>query len=421
VVESKAAQTVRPRRALIGGCLGNAVEWYDFAIYGAFSTILARTFFPGGGRVALAATFAIFASSFIARLIGAMVVGRRSDHLGRRPALIRMIAIMTVATSAMAFVPPWSIIGGLAPALLLLLRLAQGFSTGGEIPSAVAFLVESAPDGRRGWYGGWHTASTAAGLVGGYGVAALLTAAMSADALVTWGWRVAFFLAGPLGLVARYIRRRLDETHLFQAVEAPRPPRLFHDVLRGRRARAGRGFVLVAAFALAFNVWFVFLPSDLAVSGAVSLGQALGLGVVGLFAAAATAPVIGHLSDRLGRRVVLIAGTLAMAAFAVPGFALARGSVVGLLVSDVVMGALIGSLVVTAFVAELFPTGVRATGVALTYGLATAVFGGTAPLIATLLTSAGAAWVVPAYLVAVTVLALGAAVTAEETAFTELS
>ena len=137
--------------------------------------------------------------------------------------------------------------------------------------------------------------------------------------------------------------------------------------------------MLVAAFAMAFNVWFVFLPSYLAESGAVSLGPALAFGLVGLLVAAAAAPVVGRLSDRLGRRVVLIAGTLALTAFTVPGFALARHSVLGLLVSDVVMGGLIGSLVVTAFVAELFPTEVRATGIALTYGVASAMFGGTTP------------------------------------------
>jgi MHS family proline/betaine transporter-like MFS transporter len=420
VAESIPLSAVRPRRALVGACLGNAVEWYDFATYGAFSTILARTFFPTGGRAALAATFAIFATSFIARPVGAMVVGRRSDRLGRRPALSRMIAMMTAATAAIGLLPTWSAIGVLAPVSLLLLRVAQGFSVGGEVPSSVAFLVESAPEGQRGWYGGWHTASIALGLAGGYGIAALLSATLSDNALRGWGWRVAFLLAAPLGLVARYIRRQLDETRMFEAVLAPATPRLLGDVLRGRGAGVSRGLVLVAALALAFNVWFVFLPSHLAASGTVPLGQALGIGVLGLFAAVGTAPVMGRLSDRIGRRAVLIAGTVAMATFAVPGLALASGSVPGLLVSDVVMGVLIGTLAVTAFVAELFPTAVRATGVALTYGVATAVFGGTAPLVATLLAVAEAAWVIPAYLAVVAVLALAAAVTSEETAFTKL-
>ena len=411
---------VRSRRALVGGCLGNAVEWYDFAVFGAFSPVIAAVFFPAGSRSALAATFAIFAASFVARLAGALVAGRRSDRLGRRPTLSGMIVLMTFATVAMALLPTWSAVGVLAPVSLLVLRLAQGFSAGGETATSVAFLVESAPEGQRGWYGGWHTASSAVGLAGGYGVATLLTATMSDEALPAWGWRIAFLLAAPLGLIARYIRRRLDETRMFEAVGIPAAPSLVGDVLRHRGRRAGRGFVLVTVLTVAFNVWFVFLPSYVTGSGAMSTGNVLAAGVLGLLALVVSAPLMGRLSDRIGRRAVLIAGTLAVAAFAVPGFTLAHRSAIGLVVSDVVMGVLLGSLVVGAFAAELFPTAVRATGVALTYGVATAAFGGTAPLVATLLVRADAAWAVPAYLAAMAVLALVAALTAGETAFRKL-
>jgi MFS transporter, MHS family, proline/betaine transporter len=415
-----ATQQVRPRRTLAGACLGNAVEWYDFAVYGALSTVLARTFFPEGGQAALAATFAIFATSFVARPVGAVLVGRRSDRGGRRPALSRMIAIMSIATAAIGLLPTWSTVGVLAPVSLLVLRLAQGFSAGGEVPSSVAFLIESAPEGRRGWYGGWHLASIAFGLAGGYGIAAVLSATLSANALLSWGWRVAFLVAAPLGLTARYIRRRLDETPVFRAVEAPAAPKV-GDVLRGRGGRVARGFLAVAALSLAFNVWFVFLPSLLTTTDGVPLTRSLAFAVVGLCAAAATAPAVGRLSDRIGRRAVLIGGTLAVAAFAVPGLGLARHSAVGLFASAFVMGVLIGTLVVSAFVAELFPTPVRATGVAVTYGVASAVFGGTAPLVATLFADASLSWAVPGYVATVAVLACAAAVTAEETAFSELS
>jgi MHS family proline/betaine transporter-like MFS transporter len=419
IMTGAAPATVRPR-ALIGTCLGNAVEWYDFAIYGAFATVLAREFFPGGGQAALATTFAIFATSFIARPIGAIVVALRSDHLGRRSTFSRMIAMMTLATAAIALVPPWSAIGVLAPVALLLLRLVQGFAVGGEVPASVAFLIESAPGRHRGRYGGWHMAGIALGLASGYAVAALITATLPADALRGWGWRLAFLGAAPLGLTARYIRRRLAETHLFQAVEQPARPCLHRDVLRGRGMRVARGVALVALLSVAFNLWFVYLPNRLASSGAIPLAEALGAGVLGLFAAAVAAPLLGRLSDRVGRRPLLIAGTVAVGAFAVPGFALADGSAVGLLVSNLVFGGLFGLLVVTAFVAELFPTAVRATGVAVTYGVATAVFGGTTPLIATLLANAGAARAVPLYLIAAAALGLAASLTATETAFDEL-
>ena len=178
---------------------------------------------------------------------------------------------------------------------------------------------------------------------------------------------------------------------------------------------------MVAALGLAFNTWFVFLPSHLIAAGAVRLGPALGCAVIGLAAMVGTAPMMGRRSDRVGRRPVLIAAALAVAAFAVPGFLLAGHPILGLLVSDVVMGVLIGMMTVTAFVAELFPTPVRATGVALTYSIATAVFGGTAPLIATLLAVHDALWAMPVYLTVMALLVLVAAITARETAFDELS
>ena len=396
------------------------MEWYDFAIYGALATVIARVFFPTGGHAALAATFAVLATSFIARPVGALVIGRRSDRVGRRPTLSGMIAMMSFSTAAIGLLPTWSSAGAIAPLSLLLLRIAQGFSVGGEVPSSIAFLIESAPERRRGWFAGWHLASIAIGLAIGYGFAALLAAVLSDEALLTWGWRVAFLVAAPLGLVARYIRRRLQETPTFDAAERPATPHVA-GVLRGWATRVVRGFVPVAVLALAFNLWFVFLPSYVAASGLVPLDLALGIGVVGLSMTAAVAPVVGRLSDRIGRRPGLIVGALAVAAFAGPGFSIARGSTLGFLISEVVMGLLMGSLVVAAFVAELFPTALRATGVALSYGLASALFGGTAPWVATVLTGAGVAWLVPAFVAGLALSALPAVAGAGETAFRELT
>jgi MHS family proline/betaine transporter-like MFS transporter len=257
-------------------------------------------------------------------------------------------------------------------------------------------------------------------MAAGYGIATLLAVVCSGPALLDWGWRLAFLIAAPLGLVARFIRRRLDETRMFEAMAEPASPRVVRDVIRGRGRRILRGVALVAALSVAFNLWFVFLPSHLAASGRMPLSQALGIGILGLSSVAVTAPLAGRLSDRVGRRPVLVVSTLALAGFAFPGFALAGHSGFGLLVSDVVMGCVIGTLAVTAFVGELFPTRVRATGIAVTYGVATAVSGGTAPLIATLLSEAGATWAVPAYLAMLAALALTAACTARETAFDQL-
>jgi MHS family proline/betaine transporter-like MFS transporter len=407
------------RRTLLAACVGNATEWYDFAIFGAFATVLASVFFPTGNRAgALAATFAVFATSFVMRPVGALVVGPLADRIGRRAVLPAVVGLMAVATGGIGLLPPWSSIGVAAPAALLILRMVQGFSAGGELGSSVTFLVESAPESQRGRYGGWHTASAAVGLAAGIGSAALLSILLSRSELEQWGWRLAFLLALPVGLISVYIRLRLAEPPAFQQLlgEVTRPR--ITDVLRMHPRDVRSGFVLVAALTLAYNVWFVFMPSYVAYRFTVPLGPALGCAVAGLGAATIAAPLMGRLSDRIGRRPVLLGATVALTAAVLPCFVLARSGSVGyLLVSSVVMGAVLGSLALPAFLAELFATAVRTTGLSLTYGVGSAVVGGTAPLVATVLTGVGADWLVAAYVLAVAGLAAAVSVGATETAF----
>lgn len=400
--------------------MGNAVEWYDFAVYGALAPVLATVFFPAAGTAALTATFAVFATSFVARPVGAVLFGRLADRSGRRPVMVAVIVLMSVATAAIGLLPTWSAVGALAPALLLSLRLVQGLSSGGELPSALVFLVESAPAGRRGLFGGWHLGSTALGLFGGYAVVTVLTATLSEAAMAGWGWRTAFLLAAPLGLVGRFVRRRLDETPAYRRLASPGSPRV-QDVLRGRGPAIAGALALVAALSLSFNVWFVFLPGYLVTASEVPSSAALLVTLVGLGVAVVVAPAAGAVSDRVGRRPVLVTACAGIAAFAVPGFALAgSGSLLAMAVAGVVMGVLVGSLQVSAFVAEVFPAQVRVTGSGLTYGVGTALVGGTAPVLASLLVQRGAdAWV-PLYVVLVAGLALLAALRARETAFVEL-
>jgi MHS family proline/betaine transporter-like MFS transporter len=400
--------------------VGNAVEWYDFAVFGALASTMSHLFFPSAGRAALALTFAVLAVSVVVRPVGAIMVGRLADRSGRRGPLGATIVLMSGATAAIALLPTWSSVGVLAPVLLLLARLVQGFSVGGEVPSALAYIVESAPPGRRGWYGGWHLASIALGITSGYAVAAVLSATLSDAALNDWGWRVAFALAAPLGLIGYYIRRRLDETPGFASLRSPTAPPLGH-LLRRRRTSVLRGFAVVAALSVAFNVWFIFLPTHLVTTNATELGPALGACVLGLLAMAAAAPAAGRLSDRLGRRPVLIAATVGLAVAVGPAFALAHGgSPLPLLLSNLLVGGLTGLLVVSAFVAELFPTEWRATGTAVTYGMSTSLLGGPAPLAATVLVALGLAWSVPVLIAVVAVLAALAAFRADETAFADL-
>jgi MHS family proline/betaine transporter-like MFS transporter len=299
------------RRALAAGCIGNFVEWYDFALYGAFATIIAATFFPEADPVSgLLAAFAVFGVAFLARPAGALLFAHYGDRLGRRRALVASILLMALATAAIGMLPGHSSIGWLAPVLLILLRAGQGVAVGGEYGGSAAFVVEYAPADRRGWYGGWQWATIGLGLAAGIATAALLGALLEGSALRGWGWRLAFLLALPMGLVGLYIRLRIEETPGFRAVQrlgaATRTP--LADTLRTARRQLAVGFWIVAAVTATFNIVFVFLPSHLATTGRAPLPRALAAALVGLLLAAGAAPLAGRLSDRVGRRPLLVTG-----------------------------------------------------------------------------------------------------------------
>jgi MFS transporter, MHS family, proline/betaine transporter len=192
--------TVRARRAVITTCLANAIEWYDFAIYGALASVLAIVLLsPRAESGALTVIFAVFSTSFLARPLGSLLIGVHADRFGRQRALAAMILLMAAATAAIGLLPPWSAIGVAAPACLVILRIVQGFSSGGEISTSIAFLVESARPGRWGSYTGWHLASVGFGIAGGLAAAAALSGVLATDDLERWGWRIPFLIAVPLG------------------------------------------------------------------------------------------------------------------------------------------------------------------------------------------------------------------------------
>jgi MHS family proline/betaine transporter-like MFS transporter len=379
--------------------LANAVEWYDFAVYGAMAPVLATVLLPTGkGALGLVAVFAVFATSFLARPVGALVIGVRADRRGRRGALATMVLLMSGATAAIGLLPGWSAVGPSAPLALVALRLLQGFCSGGEISASIPFLVESGPLGSRGRYGGWHTATVALGIAGAIAVAGALTAGLTDATLHAWGWRLPFLLALPLGLVGLYVRLRLDEPTVVDAEGGSVRPTL-REVWRAHGGHVRTGFVLVGVLAGTFNLWFVYLPSQLALSDAHPLPVALACAAGGLLAAAATAPLLGSLSDRVGRRPLMLTGTASIAVLVMPLYLVAtHSSWPALLLSDVVIGASLGALVISAHLADGFPTRVRATGIALTFGLATALVGGTAPLIGSVINARGASLGVPVYL-----------------------
>jgi MHS family proline/betaine transporter-like MFS transporter len=409
------------RRALFAACIGNAVEWYDFAVYGALGTIIVAVFFPLDDHILLSA-FALYGAAFLVRPIGAVVLGRRGDSHGRQRVLVLVIALMTGATAVVGVLPGYAAIGVAAPLTLVLLRIAQGLAAGGELGVAAVFLVEHSPPGRRGLYGAWHTATLALGLASGLVVAGLL-AQLPGD-LAGGAWRVAFLLALPLGLVGVYMRRHVSETPGF--VELERADALANGPIRAlwTRHRHGlhAGFAVIAVGSLTFNTFFVFRPNHLAHTTSMTLPTALLTAVAGLVAAAFAALTLGRLSDRVGRRAVVLGSITALVLCAVPmSLAAHSGSLLALTVAQVLAGIGIGGTLSVSMLAEMFPGDLRATGLGLTAGLATAVVGGTAPLVDQVLFLATGFEEAPAlYVVIVGCLALATARSWPETAFQDL-
>ncbi|MFD7299877.1 MFS transporter [Streptomyces pharetrae] len=404
----------RSRRALIAGSVGNFIEWYEFGVYGYFATIIAARFFTpeGGSEIeGLVRAYASFALAFFFRPVGAALFGRLGDRIGRRPVLILVIVLMTAATTLIGALPTYATAGALAPWLLTFLRVVQGLSAGGEFGGAVSVMTEFAPPGRRGLYGAWQSFTVALGLLGGAGVAALLAGLLSESRLGAWGWRLPFLLALPMGLGALWLRLRLDETPAFQAAEAVvRPPR--REVTRAIALGAGR----IMGWAAAGYTFLVVLPSYLQSTLDATFQQALIATVLANLGFASVILPAGLLSDRLGRRPVMLTGALLVVVLAVPLLNLLQHPGPSLAVKGVAVfgaGAVVGLMAGPgpALLAEMFPTSVRYTGLGLAYSLSNAVFSGCAGLLITEVVERTGNADVPAYYAAgacaVSALALG--------------
>lgn len=401
---------VRPddaRRALVAGSVGNFIEWYEFGIYGYFATVIAAQFFtPAGGSEAegLVKAYASFALAFFFRPVGAAVFGRFGDRVGRRPALVVVVCLMTGATAMIGLLPTYASIGAAAPWLLTLLRVLQGLSAGGEFGGAVSVMTECAPPGRRGRYGAWQSFTVALGLLAGAAVAVVLASVLTASQLHGWGWRVPFLLTLPLGLVALRLRLRLPPDE--PAAPAPPAPAPGGLVSVGRakggtwpeggpRPRPGetvRAVVLgigrMMGWSAAGYAFLVVMPSYLQSTLGTTFQRALlGTVLANLGFAASILPA-GRLSDRIGRRAVMVAGALWVAVLVLPLLHLvqdpdAPGYAQGaaLFAAGAGVGLMAGPG--PAMLAEMFPARVRCTGLGLAYALSNAVFSGCAGLIIT--------------------------------------
>ncbi|MEX0427373.1 MFS transporter [Nocardioides sp. DS6] len=410
------------RRVVAASFVGNFVEWFDYASYGYLAATISTVFFPSSDRsAALLATFAVFAVSFFIRPLGGFFWGRMGDRVGRRSALSLSIVVMSASTFCIALLPTYAMVGLLAPLLLLIVRVVQGFSASGEYAGASAFLVEYAPSHRRGLYASVVPASTASGLLLGSLLAALLTGLLGDDALHSWGWRLPFLLAAPLGLIGRYIRLRIEDTPVFRALEESRQvvPTPVRALLVTHRAALLRALGAALLNAVAFYVLLSYMPTYLT--------EEVGFGDTESFLATTIALVTyicfifgtGALSDRFGRKTMLTGASALFVLLTVPAFAmLDLSGFATVVVIQVLLGGVLtlndGTL--PSFLAEMFPTSVRYTGFAVSFNVANALFGGTAPFVATLLITLTGSQLAPAfYLVAAALVSLVAVVLSRET------
>lgn len=392
-------------RTVTAGAIGNALEWYDFGLFGYFAPVISSQFFPSDDpRAALLNTFGVFAAGFLMRPLGAVLFGHLGDRMGRKGALGLSVLLMAVPTALVGLLPTYDRIGLAAPLLLLLVRLLQGLSVGGEYVGSMSYLAESAPAGRRGFESSWCNVSGGVGGLLGAGLAAVLTRVLSPEQVAEGGWRIPFLLSIPAGIVSWRLRRTIAESPCFtevsQAGKIARMP-------LGESLRNDRGaFLTMAGLSLLASigwylpwVWLVTWLDDIN-QPAMPEWQALASSTLAGLVLTVLTPLGGMLSDRLGRRPVILAASIGYLMLSYPMFAwMSKGTFTaalsGQLVSAV-LTALYGGASLAAFV-ELFPTRTRYSGLAFSYNVAVAICGGTTPLVATWLVNATGSTLAPAF------------------------
>ena len=404
------AEPVVIRRAVRGAAIGNTVEWFDFAIYGFLATYIAEKFFPSGDETAaLLNTFAIFAAAFFMRPLGGFFFGPLGDRIGRQKVLALVILLMSCSTFAIGLVPSYDTIGVFAPLLLLFLRCLQGFSAGGEYGSGACFLAEYASDKHRGFVVSFLVWSVVVGFLLGSLTVTGLETVLSEGAMDSYGWRIPFLIAGVLGAVGLYIRLRLGDTPEFEALRDE--GEVASSPLKEAVTTSWRPILQIAGLVVIHNVGFyivfTFLPSYFTKTLGFTKTDAFVSITVASLVALILIPPLGALSDRIGRKPLLIVGSLAFAVFAYPLFLMLNtGSLAAAIAAHAGLAAIESVFVCASLAAgaELFATRVRSSGYSIGYNVSVALFGGTAPYVATWLVARTGNDLAPAYYVIVAAL-----------------
>jgi MHS family proline/betaine transporter-like MFS transporter len=392
-------------RAIAASAMGNATEWFDYGIYAYGVVYLSAALFPGDAAEATLFALATFAISFLVRPLGGLFWGPLGDRYGRKTILAFTIILMSAATVAVGLIPSYDTIGFWAPALLVVLRMIQGFSTGGEYGGAATFMAEYSPDDRRGFYGSFLEFGTLAG----FSLGALLMLGFSLllgeQSMYDWAWRVPFFVAGPMGLIGMYLRSKMEDTPIFREIEAQgeREPAASTE-LRHLFTRYWRPLLIVGGLTVALNLvnytLLSYMPTYLQRRLGLTTDDALIVPIVGMLFMMLFVPLAGHLSDRFGRKPLWWFSLVGLFVAVVPLYLLMATGFFGAVLGFALLGLLYVPQLATisATFPAMFPTHVRFAGFAISYNIATSLFGGTAPAFNSWLIGRTGNELMPAYL-----------------------
>ncbi|GAA4679679.1 glycine betaine/L-proline transporter ProP [Gordonia humi] len=381
------------KRAITASALGNTMEWFDFGVYGYLAATLGKVFYPDASSSAqLLATFATFAAAFVVRPLGGLFFGPLGDKIGRQKVLAATMIMMAVGTFLVGCIPSYASIGIWAPILLLIARMVQGFSTGGEYGGATTFIAEYSPDRRRGFLGSWLDFGTFVGYSLGSLTVTVLNGWLGEEAMIDWGWRIPFFIAGPMGLIGLYLRMKLEDTPAFRKQLDDHEAKMKQNESAGREigtifVRFWRPLLICIGLVLLYNVTnymiTAYLPTYFTdVIGRSQLSADL-LVLASMVVVVLIIVGVGALSDKIGRRPVFAFGAVMQIIVAVPCFMLFRSEGIWApAVACVVFGVVLACFAAptASTLPALFPTSVRYGALSIGFNIAVSAFGGTTPL-----------------------------------------
>ncbi|KAB8305212.1 MULTISPECIES: glycine betaine/L-proline transporter ProP [Rahnella] len=419
------------KKAITAAALGNAMEWFDFGVYGFVAFALGQVFFPGADPgIQMIAALATFSVPFLVRPLGGLFFGALGDKFGRQKVLSVTIIIMSVSTFCIGLIPGYATIGIWAPILLLLAKLAQGFSVGGEYTGAAIFVAEYSPDRKRGFLGSWLDFGSIAGFILGAGVVVLISSIVGDANFLEWGWRIPFFIAAPLGLIGIYLRHALEETPTFQQhvdkidsdsrKDIAEPPKVsFREIL----TKQWRPLIICVGMVIATNVTYymllTYMPSYLSHSLHYSEDHGVLIIIAIMVGMLFVQPFMGMLSDRFGRKPFVIIGSIGLFILAIPCFILINSDVIGLiflglLILAVLLNCFIG--VMASTLPAMFPTHIRYSALAIAFNVSVLIAGLTPTIVAWLVEATNNLYMPAYYLMVISVIGLVTGIFMKETA-----